>query len=81
MEWVRPERKGMEAGIEMSSPLLWFVFDDLETDLESCIAAFEEKFGRSATVLWTRDGRAGPEGFALAAKADQRLGRDELYLE
>jgi hypothetical protein len=59
----------------------WFSFNDLAYDLDYCVAKFEQKFGRRATILWTRDGLAAPEGFGLVAKKDRRILPGELYLE
>lgn len=76
------EGKGIEQDYSGEIGMMqWFSFNDLAYDLDYCVERFEQKYGRKATILWTRDGLRVPEGFGLAAKKDSRILPGELYLE
>jgi hypothetical protein len=66
----------------VGKPMLWFSFDDLESELPWAIDRFEEKFERAPTTIWLRDKSLETflGGFGLIAKEDTKLGRKEFYL-
>lgn len=65
----------------MSNLWHWFRSDKVAYDIPYQIERFQQKFGRSPTILLSRDGQPAPEGFGLAAKKDMRILPGELYLE
>lgn len=73
---------GRREGMAVDGLKHWFALEhDLSYDLPYQIERFREKFGKEPAVLWTKDGQAAPEEFALAAKVDGKLGTKEMYLE